>query len=116
MKAIDQIRATLQPEMRGFPRVLRTLRQSLGLSQREIAAILGVLPQTFSLWEKGQRLPSEGRNNALVEFVAMVVTPEQLVKLREYSDLFPEGSTPPQTPRRRRRVYGLSEPKESGKL
>lgn len=37
---------------------LRSLRESLGKSQKDLALILGVKQQAISLWESGERMPT----------------------------------------------------------
>jgi len=36
---------------------LRTVRKELGLSQRELAEITGVIPNTQGFYERGKRMP-----------------------------------------------------------
>lgn len=37
------------------PLALRTIRDELGLTQRELAEMVGVQPQTVSNWERGRQ-------------------------------------------------------------
>ena len=39
---------------------LRTVRKELGLSQRELAEITGVIPNTQGFYERGKRMPDAG--------------------------------------------------------
>lgn len=44
--------------IKGLPEKLKTLRLQLGLSQKEVAAKLGVSPSVISGYETGERTPS----------------------------------------------------------
>lgn len=39
------------------PEQIRRLRQRLGLSQRQLAQVMGVSQQVVSFWERGERKP-----------------------------------------------------------
>lgn len=51
-----------------FSLQLKALRENAGLSQRELAAKLGVAPSTIGMWESGQREPDFGTLLQLAEF------------------------------------------------
>jgi transcriptional regulator with XRE-family HTH domain len=47
------------PQPESFAERLKTYRLRLGLSQRKLAAKLGIDPGTLGSWERGRRKPSE---------------------------------------------------------
>lgn len=51
-----------------FSLQLKALRENASLSQRELAAKLGVAPSTIGMWESGQREPDFGTLLQLAEF------------------------------------------------
>jgi transcriptional regulator with XRE-family HTH domain len=57
--AIDEVieRSRLRRKL-PEPAQRRMLRERVGLSQREIAEVVGVLPSAVSRWEGGSRTPS----------------------------------------------------------
>ncbi len=44
-----------------FPSLIRSLRVRLGLSQRDLAKLLGITPGSICNWEKGVSTPSDSR-------------------------------------------------------
>ena len=59
------------------PSRLRTLRLSRGISQSELAAIVGVSTRTVKYWEHGQRTPNAASLLALAHYFD--VPPESLL-------------------------------------
>ena len=59
------------------PSRLRTLRLSRGISQSELAAIVGVSTRTVKYWEHGQRTPNAASLLALAHYFD--VPPEYLL-------------------------------------
>lgn len=57
--AIDRLIEEALSEDERVAMRIRSLRTGLGLTQRELAARLGVYPKTVSRWERGRRRPSE---------------------------------------------------------
>ena len=55
----------------------RRLRQSLGLTLRDIAHACGVSVPAVSLWERGQRLPSAARAEKLATVFADLLRDSQ---------------------------------------
>ena len=56
---------------------LRTLRLSRGISQSELAAVVGVSTRTVKYWEHGQRTPNAASLLALAHYFD--VPPESLL-------------------------------------
>ncbi len=53
-------RAVLEEKSTGFgARQIRSLRKKIGISQKELAALVGVTRATISMWEGGKFRPSE---------------------------------------------------------
>ena len=52
--------------MAGFKDQLRKLREKLGLSQAEVASLLGVSPPRISEWERAVRTPKPLTQEAIV--------------------------------------------------
>lgn len=58
LRTLDRLRAVLQDATAASsPGHLRTLRESLGLTQQQFARRLGVTSQTVSRWERGEVRP-----------------------------------------------------------
>lgn len=61
VRTLDRLRAILvQVNEHSSPGHVRTLRESLGLTQQELAEMLKVTSQTISRWERGEVQPSAG--------------------------------------------------------
>ena len=52
--------------------VYRYARKSLGLKQAELAALLGVAPETVSRWENGSQPMDSGHRNSLIHILTSV--------------------------------------------
>lgn len=52
--------------------VYRYARKSLGLKQAELAALLGVAPETVSRWETGAQAMDSGHRNSLILILTSV--------------------------------------------
>lgn len=61
-----------------FALSLRSLRESMGLSQRDLARLLDVKQVTLSSWENATRIPSEP-GNILQEVVALLDIHDQFI-------------------------------------
>ena len=48
------------------PRAIRKLRQKLNLKREELAAIIGVHPDTVTRWERGRSKPKHSVHNFLL--------------------------------------------------
>jgi DNA-binding transcriptional regulator YiaG len=60
LRALDRLRAILvQVDEHSSPGHIRTLRESLGLTQQELADRLKVTGQTVSRWERGEVQPNQ---------------------------------------------------------
>jgi transcriptional regulator with XRE-family HTH domain len=51
---------------------LRRRRQAAGLSQEDLAAVVGVTPQAISLWERGRRRPRPATVARILEALRML--------------------------------------------
>jgi len=61
VRTLDRLRAILvRIDERSSPGHLKTLRESLGLTQQELADKLTVTSQTISRWERGEVQPNAG--------------------------------------------------------
>jgi putative transcriptional regulator len=52
---------------------IRELREARGLSQGDLAKLLGVTERTVRLWEKGTAVPWERHRNALARRLGVTV-------------------------------------------
>ncbi|HEY3469555.1 MAG TPA: helix-turn-helix transcriptional regulator, partial [Amycolatopsis sp.] len=68
------------PAARTLAASLREEREARGVGLRVLADKLGILPQTLSLWEKGQRLPSVEDVSAILALLR--VTGEKRDRIR----------------------------------
>lgn len=54
-----------------FPKLLRTQRAARGISQTELASLLGVRPQTIGAWEAGKSPPQARFHAPLARFLGL---------------------------------------------
>ena len=57
--------AALQPVT--FPELLKASRERLGLTQEQVADMLGIKQSTVSGWESGRRIPDDPKHFRAVE-------------------------------------------------
>ena len=69
MLAIGRTRRRLQSE----PAFVRLVRQRAGLTQAEIAALLGVDVSAVSRWENGRRVPRPGTLRRYAELLDRLI-------------------------------------------
>ena len=55
---------------------LKKCRRKLGLLQREVAAQMGILTETYANWEKGRTEPVAAQFRPVIEFLGYDPTPE----------------------------------------
>lgn len=63
------------------PAELRTLRESLGLTQAELAELLKIGAKTWTRWETGRQRPSQSLNILLRGLQVGLLTPQSLRQL-----------------------------------
>lgn len=73
-----------------FPNTIRQYRVKAGLSQQQLAALLGICRSFVSLWERGLRLPSFPR---IVRLARELGTAPQALYLDLYATFPKEGET-----------------------
>ena len=59
------------PEPESFPEKLKTYRLRMGLSQRKLAAKLGIDPATIGGWEKGRHKPTKTYLEMIASFLGI---------------------------------------------
>jgi DNA-binding transcriptional regulator YiaG len=105
----EEIRLEATPEelkiSRFSPRLFRSLRKRLAISQKELAALVGVTVGAVHQWENGKFEPREEKKGAIVAL--------RKLGRREVRDLLEKKkveSAPPEKPRRK-----ASRPKKKSK-
>ena len=56
-----------------FPEAIRTARESRGMRQKDLAALIGVHPKTVAAWGQGRKIPHTGHRLELARILNLPV-------------------------------------------
>ena len=60
-----------------LPEAIRTARESRGMRQKDLAALIGVHPKTVAAWDHGRKIPHARHRQELVRILQLPVLPNE---------------------------------------